>query len=97
MEALKCPACRRRFALDSEFTVCARCGADLSLLIRLQRHARQLAVTALSACAANQAERRAQLQKAQRICFSPAVQQLLDAWDAMAPCVKAVNGSYNTF
>lgn len=82
MDGSKCPACRRRFPLDSESVVCTRCGADLSLLIRMRRHTRQRVVRALSGRAANEEESRVQLQKAQRICYSPEVQQLLTVWDS---------------
>ena len=73
MREAKCPACRRRFTLDSGSCSCARCGADLSLLIKLRRHADRLAVAALSAPEIS----RDRLQEAQHICRTPEVRLLI--------------------
>jgi hypothetical protein len=50
----------------------------------MRRQARQLVVQALSGEAVHEAERRARLQEAQRICYSPEVQQLLVAMEVSA-------------
>ena len=75
----KCPACRKRFFGEDESTECARCGADLSLLMKLRRHATQLAADALADPALDSDERMKRLKKAQFVCASPEVQQLIDS------------------
>ena len=75
MHELRCPACRRRFSLDSESVLCSRCGADLSLLMKMRRHAVRLTVEALAAPGIS----RELLRDAQRMVFSPEVELLLKA------------------
>ena len=64
----KCPACRKRFTLNPNEPICARCGADLSLLIRLRLDARRLVLDAFSAPEKSDAEKLALLHKAQFTC-----------------------------
>ena len=63
----KCPACRKRFSVNADEPVCTRCGADLTLLIRLRLDARRLVLAAFSA-EAGPARRAVLLGQAQRIC-----------------------------
>lgn len=78
MSEPKCPACRKRFSLDAESMGCSRCGADLTLLINMRRHARNLVVEAVTADSMSEESRRGRLLEAQRICHSPEVQLWLD-------------------
>ncbi len=73
MREAKCPACRKRFSEDAESTDCARCGADLSLLMKLRRHAAQLATAALAESGMNAGERMQHLKKAQFVYSAPVV------------------------
>ncbi len=75
----RCPACRRRFSVDSESAKCSRCGADLSLLITLRKHADRWVSDAFAAPFMSQAERIKHLKKAQFICHTPEVQHLIDS------------------
>jgi len=79
MKEVKCPACRRRFSVDGDSTQCARCGADLSLLIKLSRQAERWVCAALSDPAIGDEESLQYLKKAQFIRASPEVQQLINS------------------
>ncbi len=79
MKNRRCPACRRRFSANSEFAECSRCGADLSLLITLRKHADRLVSAALAAPFIETDERIRRLKKAQAICHTPEIQQLIDS------------------
>ena len=82
MREAKCPACRRRFLVDAGSVECARCGADLSLLVKLRHHADRLVVDALADPSLGDNERMNRLRQAQLICRSPEVQHLLSAFAA---------------
>lgn len=79
MGEAKCPACRRRFPVDAESVECIRCGADLSLLINLRKHAGRLVSDALSDPFVEPGERIERLKKAQFVCRAPEVQWLIDS------------------
>lgn len=81
MSEAKCPACRKRFSLDAKSMGCSRCGADLTLLIKMRRHARRLVVKAFAADSMSEDLRRERLLEAQRVCYSPEVQLLLEVTD----------------
>ena len=72
----KCPACRKRFVVNPNEPICARCGADLSLLIRLRLDAMRLVLDAFSAPEKSPAGRLALLHKAQSICRSEGVPEV---------------------
>ncbi len=76
---LKCPACRKRFSLQSEAAECARCGADLSLLIKLRTQADHLIGRALSSSSLNPVQRADELEKALWICRSSEVQMMIES------------------
>jgi hypothetical protein len=82
MGEAKCPACRKRFPVDSETMECARCGADLSLLIKLRRHAARLAADALADPTLDSGDRMGRLKKAQFVCASPEVQLLMSSLES---------------
>jgi hypothetical protein len=80
MRTAKCPACQRRFSTKAEPAECARCGADLFLLIKLHNHADQLICQALSNPSLQPLQRIEGLKKAQRICRSAEAQALIEAF-----------------
>ena len=63
-----CPACRRRFDPAQSEAQCRRCGADLTLLIRLYRSSQRQAASGLQLLGGGQERRAAEcFRRAQTI------------------------------
>jgi len=85
MAELSCPACRRRFDPAQPDAQCRRCGADLSLLIRLYRSSRRQAAAGIRLLGTGHGHRAAEhFQRAQTIFQCSETALLLRMLDAGA-------------
>jgi len=77
-EKPKCPACRKRFVLDDPERICTRCGADLSLLIRLRQQSQLKIIRTFTNKELQPCERIRKLKSAQQLCRLKPLIPLID-------------------